>query len=70
MTSSVSALAGFDCSDFQDFASVGEGGGYQPTTVVPSHFQMRSYGPVLHHTLVQCEHLYGPSRKQISKSKA
>ena len=32
-----------DCLDFQDLA--GGGGGGRPTTVVPSHFQIRSYGP-------------------------
>ena len=34
MTPSVSVLTGFDCLDFQDFAS-GGGEGYQPATVVP-----------------------------------
>ena len=38
----VSLLTGFDCLDFQDLAG---GGGGRPTTVVPSHFQIRSYGP-------------------------
>ena len=47
MAPSVSVLTRFDCLDFQDLA--GGGGGAveasRPTTVVPSHFQLRSYGP-------------------------
>ena len=49
---SVTVLTGFDCLDFQDHFGGGRGGGgggvkrYQSTTVVPSHFQIRSYGPV------------------------
>ena len=42
MVPSVSVLTRFDCLDFQDLAG---GEGSQPTTVVPSHFQLRSYGP-------------------------
>ena len=42
---SVSVLTGFDCLDFQDVARWRGGEGSRPTTVVPSHFQIRSYGP-------------------------
>ena len=42
MVPSVSVLTRFDCLDFQDLAG---GEGSQPTTVVPSHFHLRSYGP-------------------------
>ena len=40
---SVRINARFDCLDFEDLAGGGEGS--WPTTVVPSHFQLRSYGP-------------------------
>ena len=44
---SVSVLTGFDSSDFQELAGGGGGGekGCGPTTVVPSHIRIRSYGP-------------------------
>ena len=43
MAPSVSVLTRFDCLDFQDLVSGGKGS--WSTTVVPSHFQLRSYGP-------------------------
>ena len=39
---SVSVLMGFNWLDFQDLAGVK---GCRPTTDVPSHFQLQSYGP-------------------------
>ena len=45
MAPSVSVLTRFDCLDFQDLAGGGGVEGARPTTVVLSHFQLRSYGP-------------------------